>query len=46
MVQGVFWNQFRDSQPHDFPHGGLFDDQNQAKPSLRTLAAIRRAYME
>ncbi len=45
MVQGVFWNQLRDSQPHDFPHAGLFDDCRRAKPSLRTLAAIRRAYM-
>ena len=24
-VQGVIWNQLRDNQPHDFPHGGLFD---------------------
>jgi hypothetical protein len=45
MVQGIFWNQLRDNQPHDFPHGGLFDAQNHAKPSLRTLAAVRRTYM-
>jgi hypothetical protein len=46
LVQGVIWNQLRDSQPHDFPHGGLFDDHRRAKPSLRTLAAIRQAYLK
>ena len=45
-VQGVVWNQLRDSQPHDFPHGGLFDDRRQAKPALRTLAAIRQTYLK
>ncbi len=44
-VQGVLWNQLLDSRPHDFPHGGLFDDRRQAKPALRTLAAIRRKYL-
>ena len=42
-VQGVIWNQLRDSQPHDFPHGGLFDAGLQAKPALHTLAAIQKA---
>lgn len=42
MVRGVLWNQLCDSQPHDFPHGGLFDAHRQAKPALRTLAAIRQ----
>ena len=41
LVQGMFWNQLRDSVPHDFPHAGLLDDRGQAKPALRTLAAIR-----
>lgn len=45
-VQGVIWNQLRDSQPHDFPHGGLFDLRRQAKPALRTLASIRRAHLK
>ena len=40
-VQGVVWNQLRDNQPHDFPHGGLFDANGRAKPALRTLATIR-----
>jgi len=44
-VQGVVWNQLRDSQPHDFPHGGLFGADRQAKPALRTLAAIRKTHL-
>ena len=31
MVQGVIWNQLRDSNPHGFPHGGLFDGHRRAK---------------
>jgi hypothetical protein len=46
MVQGVVWNQLRDSLPHDFPHGGLFDDRRQAKLALRTLATIRQTYLK
>jgi hypothetical protein len=45
-VQGVVWNQLCDSQPHDFPHGGLFTAEGQAKPALKTLAAIRQAYLK
>ena len=44
-VRGVVWNQLRDSQPHDFPHAGLFDADGQAKPALRTLAAIRKTHL-
>ena len=44
-VQGVFWNQLSDSQPHDFPHAGLFDEHRQVKPALRTLAALRQGYL-
>jgi hypothetical protein len=45
MVQGVIWNQLRDNQPHDFPHGGLFDANGRAKPALHTLARIRRKHL-
>ena len=45
-VRGVLWNQLRDSEPHDFPHGGLFDARRNPKPALRTLASIRRAHLE
>ena len=41
-VQGVFWNQLRDATPHDFPHGGLFDEHGPPKPALRTLSTIRQ----
>jgi hypothetical protein len=42
-VLGVFWNQLRDGQPHDFPHAGLFGPRRTLKPALRTLAALRAA---
>jgi hypothetical protein len=45
FVQGVFWNQLCDSQPHDFPHGGLFDRHDRPKPALQTLASIRQAHL-
>ncbi len=45
-VQGILWNQLRDSVPHDFPHGGLLDERCQAKPALRTLAAIRQTLLK
>ena len=45
IVQGVLWNQLRNNQPHDFPHGGLLDARGKAKPALNTLAAIRKAYL-
>lgn len=44
-VQGVFWNQLSDAQPHDFPHGGLFDHQGRPKPALARLAVIRQAHL-
>ncbi len=45
-VQGIIWNQLRDSQPHDFPYGGLFDSQSRPKPALKTLTAIRQAHLK
>jgi len=45
-VRGVIWNQLGDSRPHDFPHGGLFDDRRHAKPALRTLATLRQTYLK
>ena len=44
-VHGVLWNQLCDFEPHDFPHGGLFDLRRQPKPALGRLAAIRQAYL-
>ncbi len=45
-VQGIVWNQLRDTQPHDYPHGGLFDLRRHPKPALRTLASIRQAHLK
>lgn len=42
-VQGVFWNQLWDAQPHEFPHGGLFDAEGYPKPALEQLASLRPA---
>jgi hypothetical protein len=41
-VHGVVWRQIRDAAPHDFPHGGLFDHGDRAKPALAALAAFRK----
>lgn len=44
-VRVVTWNQLRDGEPHEFPHGGLIDPRGEAKPALESLAAIRRAHL-
>lgn len=44
-VHGVFWNQLSDAGPHDAPHGGLFDAQQQPKPALDTLIRLRAAHL-
>jgi hypothetical protein len=41
-VQVILWNQLTDSAPHHFPHGGLFDAQDQPKPGLESLRKIRQ----
>lgn len=45
-VRGVLWNQLSDAQPHDFPHGGLFDAGDRAKPGLAAWAAARKRLAE
>lgn len=44
-VQAVVWNQWRDDLPHDFPHGGLYDQMGQPKPGLKKLVEIRKEYL-
>ena len=46
FVRGIYWNQLQDSVPHDFPHGGLFDEYGEAKPALRTLSLLRQALLK
>jgi hypothetical protein len=43
-VQGIFWNQFADGLPHDFPHGGLIDATGKTKPALKALKKMRREF--
>jgi hypothetical protein len=44
-LHGLFWNQLHDSEPHDFPYGGLFDLERRAKPTLAQLASIRQTHL-
>lgn len=44
-VQVVLWNQLSDAAPHEYPHGGLFDDKGKPKPALEVLRKIRKAYL-
>jgi hypothetical protein len=41
-VQVILWNQLSDAAPHHYPHGGLFDAQDQPKPALESLRKIRQ----
>jgi hypothetical protein len=45
MVQALFYQQLHDSQPHELPHGGLFDAEAQSKPALAAINAARRQYL-
>jgi hypothetical protein len=44
-VQVILWNQLSDAAPHYFPHGGLFDANDQPKPALEALRRIRQQYL-
>jgi hypothetical protein len=44
-VRGVFWTQLDDRAPHEFAHGGLINSAGQAKPALRTMAAMRQSLL-
>jgi hypothetical protein len=41
-VQVVLWNQLCDSVPHELPNAGLFDAQEQAKPTLALMRELRK----
>ncbi len=45
-VQGVYWNQWDDSKPHDFPHGGLLNASQSPKPALETIQKFRQDFIE
>jgi len=42
-VQVLLWNQLSDAEPHEFPHGGLFDGKGKAKPTLAILRELRKS---
>jgi hypothetical protein len=44
-IHSIVWNQLCDSDVHEFPHGGLFDAANAAKPAFATLAGLRRKHL-
>jgi hypothetical protein len=44
-VQGVYWAHWTDAMPHQFPHCGLLDSENRAKPVLGEWERIRRAHL-
>jgi hypothetical protein len=46
VVQSVVWNQLRDGQPHEFPHGGLIDAAGQPKPAFGALGQLRKRNLE
>jgi hypothetical protein len=44
-VRGVQWVHLSDAHPHLFPHCGLFDGQNQAKPVIQSLRDLREKHL-
>ncbi len=42
-VQVVFWNQLDDGVPHKFPHAGLFDAHQQAKPIVALMRDLQKS---
>ncbi len=45
-VQVILWNQLDDSIPHEFPHAGLFDAQQQAKPTLAFMRNLNKSCLK
>jgi hypothetical protein len=44
-VQGVYWTDLSDAEPHRFPHAGLVDAQGQLKPALEQLRQLREQHL-
>jgi GH35 family endo-1,4-beta-xylanase len=45
-VQGVRWIHFRDAEPHQFPHCGVFDAHDRPKPAWQKLRELREAHLK
>jgi hypothetical protein len=39
-VQAVYWAQYADGEPHQFPHCGLIDREGNAKPALEHFRGL------
>ena len=45
-VQVILWSQLSDKLPHEFPHGGLYDAEGSAKPTLELMSDLRKACLQ
>ena len=45
-VVGVFWGHLADSEPHTFPHAGLFSAEGTVKPAIERIVSHRRNYLK
>ncbi len=45
-VTGLFWANLSDAAPHRFPHCGLLDETDQAKPALAVLRDLRQQHLK
>ena len=45
-VHGITWNQLSDAVEHEYPWGGLFDEQGKPKPSLASLSVLRKIHLK
>jgi hypothetical protein len=44
-VQVLLWNQLADGEPHEFPHGGLFNAAGEEKPAIGVLRELRNRFL-
>lgn len=44
-IYGLIWNQYSDIEAHGYPHGGLFNAQNDSKPGVESLIQIRNQHV-
>jgi GH35 family endo-1,4-beta-xylanase len=45
-VQGLRWTHARDAEWHQFPHCGLFDAKDNARPALQKLRELRETHLK
>lgn len=42
-VVGIYWGNFSDAEPHEFPHSGLLREDGAPKPALQEIIRHRQA---